>query len=1019
MIQQTTRAIHMFAVVDGDNAVGYDFVFGSESYARVVAGRLSCHLSCQVWRVEGDARESFEDIDPTMPRDRDWTVVVEVGTKSSPSTGTLEIDHDSFEYSLSEADYAEVGRPTMLTVSLRADGRWYGQTQFPVTVHGADGHDVVSCDFADEQWLVPCDSDGDAIGTFPAWTTRGHLWLGGNRLALDLTRCSVSQEPSAGLVVPVMTLEDDDETAVVRVTGFGSGSGEVNMLTVTLADVEGHTSSQVLKVLKTTLPCVYQLRPSTDVIKVDKSGVRTPDGFLQVGAVKMSGGMVTDVDMLAEGSPVVAKYSKDGGQSWQNCGRQQVDGGFRQNYGVNLTGSEGEVRLRLVGSSGFVYDEETVPVVSDGADGQVFFLTTNIKSVAADKDGHPLAATEVKIRVMKRVGTSSEQVGADTVYCVWRSFLNGSQRVRGRGWWGGLDYTIQTSEQADSHQFEIWSGEDLSTATMLCEPLSIPFERQGAQGDRGERGFEGLIIRVSEWETGKDYRNDENVTDEQQLGHDGRRYLDIVSVTDGAAAVWYKAEEAHNGKSSGANTKPGSSTSASALWRTYWREFDVQGVPVMTPLLYAQKALIEYLQASQIVLRSLDGTNRVLGAIGYADGDDGGDMAYPLWLGGETPTSPETKFYVDMYGRMFCMGADIHGNVTIKDDDGLTVYDSNGDERIRISAQNIDKPSTDESHVVDIRNGNAYLGTDNDIDCVNGRMTVDETGRSDFAMGSGQHVSGTLRFSLSDGNGVFGTVGGIHPPVLTIGISLIDTSTGLVVADDIIVRELGSGDLLANMDVGDVGNMNVGQYMCTRSMTCALLVSVVMTNVTSGNFSLYEKASSDGVLCRLEVTGMEVSAKASVTLLGPNGLCVNAGANRHILMDGDGIVLRWGRAGLRLSGNKGAEVMERLLADGLTWVPMNAMKVRTVNGISCTVQKDDDYIIWNQSGNGTLFFAADAGYNGHRVTIKPNQRNIAFNSENVCGWSDAIGDYTGSYNGSRPFALTYYNGWWYAEKLGD
>ena len=43
--QQTTRAIHMFAVVDGDNAVGYDFVFGSESYARVVAGRLSCHLS--------------------------------------------------------------------------------------------------------------------------------------------------------------------------------------------------------------------------------------------------------------------------------------------------------------------------------------------------------------------------------------------------------------------------------------------------------------------------------------------------------------------------------------------------------------------------------------------------------------------------------------------------------------------------------------------------------------------------------------------------------------------------------------------------------------------------------------------------------------------------------------------------------------------------------------------------------------------------------------------------------------
>lgn len=315
-------------------------------------------------------------------------------------------------------------------------------------------------------------------------------------------------------------------------------------------------------------------------------------------------------------------------------------------------------------------------------------------------------------------------------------------------------------------------------------------------------------------------------------------------------------------------------------------------------------------------------------------------------------------------------------------------------------------------------NGNSIVGTENDIDCLNGRMTIDGQ-QGDFAMGSGQHVDGTLRFSLSDGQGTFGTVIGSNPPVLTTGISLIDTSTGLVVAEDSIVRDLSSGDLLANMQVEVLSNTKVGQYMSTRSMRFALLVSVVMKNVTAGNFSLYEKASSDGVSCRLEVTGMEVSAKASVTLLGPNGLCVNAGANKHILMDGDGIVLRWGRAGLRLSGNKGSEVIERLMADGLTWLPWNAMKVRSVSGNSCTVLKDDDYIIWNQSGASTLFFSTDAGWEGHRVTIKPNQRNISFNSENVCGWSDAIGDYTSSYNGSRPFALTYYNGWWYAEKLGD
>lgn len=481
MSQPVTSNISMFAVEDGVSPITYDVDFTSASYARVVDGTMSYQLYGTVYRVEGEQRTPFTDLGGSA-----YSVGIAIG---NVTRGVDMKDGATFSVGGSY-NHSTVGTPTVIVVSVKHNTDVIGTAMFPIVVNGANGLNAVVADFDDEMHMVACDSKDNVVGTFQTWTTHGQLFLGSTAVAIDTTACSI-ETLSGAVTFGAITLSSDGKTLNVPVTGFGGGSAEVNAFRVTLGDGNGNSASATLKVVKTTLPTLYEMRPSDNVIKKGADGTLTPASYITIGVIAITGSQVSTLNMTMTGQPVKAQYSLNGG-SWTDCTVFSISGSggtTQQVYGVQYSSSVTNIKLRLVGSSSTstVYDEESIPVVSDGESADVYYITSNIKSISADSSGYPLASTDVVIKVMKRVGSDEgEQIGTGEVYCVWRRFRNGTGTVRSYGTWAGLNATINTSDYADSYQFEVYDIAD--NTKMLCEPLNIPFVKQGSEGAQGKAG---------------------------------------------------------------------------------------------------------------------------------------------------------------------------------------------------------------------------------------------------------------------------------------------------------------------------------------------------------------------------------------------------------------------------------------------------------------------------------------------------------------------------------------------------
>lgn len=151
----------------------------------------------------------------------------------------------------------------------------------------------------------------------------------------------------------------------------------------------------------------------------------------------------------------------------------------------------------------------------------------------------------------------------------------------------------------------------------------------GKDGAPGKNGLQGCILRQSEWDKGIEYRNDEALTS-------GTRYLDIAIVTTGANTFnAYKCLKTHT-----------SSDSILVTNTTYWQKFNSL-VPVYTPLIMAQNAILRFMQGNQLLIMKPD--NETVAA-GFVGGD------YPLWVGATTPE--EAPFKVSIDGDLFCSNRD-------------------------------------------------------------------------------------------------------------------------------------------------------------------------------------------------------------------------------------------------------------------------------------------------------------------------------------------------------------------------
>lgn len=216
--------------------------------------------------------------------------------------------------------------------------------------------------------------------------------------------------------------------------------------------------------------------------------------------------------------------------------------------------------------------------------------------------------------------------------------------------WSDTPPSLSSGEYLWMTQAEIDANNSLLHPTVgWATPVRISGE-QGPKGDDGapgedgapgKDGLQGCITRLTEWASGVEYRND------LDLVSNGPRYIDVVTIYANNKQLKFQCSQTHT---SSASNKPAAG-SASA----YWQQLNDM-VPIYTPLLFAENAVINFLQGMEFVVHNsktdISENTIIAGLVG-------GDI--PLFVGSNTPSN--APFRVAKDGAFVATKADITGTI--------------------------------------------------------------------------------------------------------------------------------------------------------------------------------------------------------------------------------------------------------------------------------------------------------------------------------------------------------------------
>lgn len=216
--------------------------------------------------------------------------------------------------------------------------------------------------------------------------------------------------------------------------------------------------------------------------------------------------------------------------------------------------------------------------------------------------------------------------------------------------WSDTPPSLSSGKYLWMTQAEIDADDNLLHPTVgWATPVRISGE-QGPKGDDGapgedgapgKDGLQGCIIRLTEWASGVEYRND------LDLVSNGPRYIDIVTIYANNKQLKFQCSQTHT--SSNSNKPTAGSASA------YWQQLNDM-VPIYTPLLFAENAVINFLQGMEFVVHNSKtdiSVNTIIAGL------VGGDI--PLFVGNSTPSN--APFRVAKDGSFVATKADITGTI--------------------------------------------------------------------------------------------------------------------------------------------------------------------------------------------------------------------------------------------------------------------------------------------------------------------------------------------------------------------
>lgn len=241
--------------------------------------------------------------------------------------------------------------------------------------------------------------------------------------------------------------------------------------------------------------------------------------------------------------------------------------------------------------------------------------------------------------------------------------------------WSDTPPSLSSGEYLWMTQAEIDADDNLLHPTVgWATPVRISGE-QGPKGDDGapgedgapgKDGLQGCITRLTEWASGVEYRND------LDLVSNGPRYIDVVTIYANNKQLKFQCSQTHT--SSNSNKPTAGSASA------YWQQLNDM-VPIYTPLLFAENAVINFLQGMEFVVHNSKtdiSVNTIIAGL------VGGDI--PLFVGSNTPSN--APFRVAKDGAFVATKADITGTINASsgtiggfkiDESSLTATDSFGE----------------------------------------------------------------------------------------------------------------------------------------------------------------------------------------------------------------------------------------------------------------------------------------------------------------------------------------------------
>lgn len=258
----------------------------------------------------------------------------------------------------------------------------------------------------------------------------------------------------------------------------------------------------------------------------------------------------------------------------------------------------------------------------NGSTGQASALTWSDPIKVTGEDGQPGPYTDFKY-----ASSSDDSIGPDI-----------ESNVREPDGWYDNPPALSSGEYLWMTKAQVDANDEL--VGPWSDPVRISGE-QGKPGDKGDPGYQGCIIRLTEWVSGVEYRNDAD------LESDSLRYIDIVTVYENNRQLKFQCRQTHT--SSNSNKPSGGTTS------TYWQQLNDM-VPIYTPLLFAENAVINFLQGMEFVVHNsktdISENTIIAGLVG-------GDI--PLFVGSNTPDN--APFRVAKDGSFTATKANIIGRI--------------------------------------------------------------------------------------------------------------------------------------------------------------------------------------------------------------------------------------------------------------------------------------------------------------------------------------------------------------------